>query len=110
MAPEVSEKQPHDGLCDWWSFGVMLHEMLLGFRPNFTDDWQTDFHGSLVSSAKNLLKGLWVIEPGQRISARGGASAVKNTSFFKGVSFEDHMNGRIRPPSTYNPARGALGN
>lgn len=90
--------------CDWWSFGVMLYEMLNGLRPAFSDDWETDYPSSL-GSAKGLIKGLFVHEPGSRIPARGGADAIKKNAFFKGVSFTDHLKGKAKPVSKYNPAR-----
>ena len=33
MAPEVVQKQQHDASVDYWSFGVLLFEMLTGDLP-----------------------------------------------------------------------------
>ena len=38
IAPEVFGKNGYNELADWWSVGVMLFEMLVGFPPFFADD------------------------------------------------------------------------
>lgn len=110
MAPEIHDKQPHDGQCDWWSVGVMLWEMLVGSRPNFDDDWDAGTYPSVIGgSAKDLLKALLVEDPSHRISARGGGSAVTQHKFFSGLSMSALAKGSVRPPRAA-AGRSALGN
>jgi len=33
MAPEILKKQKYDFAVDWWSFGVLLYEMIIGVFP-----------------------------------------------------------------------------
>ncbi|CAD8058490.1 unnamed protein product [Paramecium sonneborni] len=41
IAPEVFLQQGYDGTVDWWSVGVILYEMLVGYPPFYTDDPST---------------------------------------------------------------------
>lgn len=41
IAPEIVAERPYDGRVDWWSFGVLIYELLFS-RPPFTGP--TDQH------------------------------------------------------------------
>ena len=41
IAPEVFSQQGYTEIVDWWSVGVMLFEMVVGYPPFFSDDPQT---------------------------------------------------------------------
>ena len=38
IAPEVFGQQGYDECVDWWSVGVILFEMLVGYPPFFSDE------------------------------------------------------------------------
>jgi len=38
IAPEVFERKGYNESVDWWSLGVILFEMLVGYPPFFSED------------------------------------------------------------------------
>lgn len=47
MAPEILEEQPYDRAVDWWAFGVLMYEMLLGRAP-FSGEEEDDIYDSIL--------------------------------------------------------------
>ena len=84
VAPEVLKNVPYDQAVDMWSVGVILYVLLSG-SPPFTDENQSElfrkirmgewtFDGKeewkdISEEPKNLIRGLLVTNPGQRLTA-----------------------------------------
>eukprot|EP01006_Ploeotia_vitrea_P004478 TRINITY_DN114691_c0_g1_i1.p1 TRINITY_DN114691_c0_g1~~TRINITY_DN114691_c0_g1_i1.p1 ORF type:complete len:455 (+),score=32.10 TRINITY_DN114691_c0_g1_i1:65-1366(+) len=71
IAPEVLLKKGYGVECDWWSVGIIMYEMLVGYPPFYSDDSQQTCHkivrwseylkfpeDALSPDAISLLKGL----------------------------------------------------
>lgn len=100
IAPEVIWQKGYDETVDWWSFGVILFEMLVGYPPFYSDQpsvtWQKILHwrdhfvipveANLTPEARDLIHAL-VSEPETRLG-RNGAEEVKKHPFFKGLNWE----------------------
>jgi serine/threonine protein kinase len=84
VAPEVLKNAPYDQAVDMWSIGVILYVLLCGYPP-FVDENQTElfrkirmsewkFPGedwdSVSEEAKDLIRGLLVANPVQRLTAQ----------------------------------------
>ncbi|XP_062228691.1 protein kinase G11A-like [Phragmites australis] len=99
LAPEIIKGEGHGSAVDWWTFGIFLYELLFGKTP---------FKGSgnrvtlfnvigqplrfpeypVVSfPARDLIRGLLVKEPQQRLGYKRGATEIKQHPFFEGVNW-----------------------
>jgi serine/threonine protein kinase len=94
---------------DWWGFGVLLHEMLIGLPPFADDNRQILFRKitseepsfsyydeqvSISSEAKDLINKLLVKDPKNRIKPE----EIPFHPFFKKISFDDIYKRKITAP------------
>jgi len=49
MAPEVIQNLPQGFAVDWWSFGILIYEMIFGYPP-FLNDAKTKMYQKILSS------------------------------------------------------------
>lgn len=99
IAPEVFARTGYDETVDWWSIGVILYEMVVGYPPFFADDpsstcqkilhWRKTFsipkEAKLSPSSSDLIRRL-VADPQDRLG-RNGAQEIKSHPFFYGVDW-----------------------
>jgi len=97
IAPEVIEGFGHTSSVDWWTFGILLYEMLYGFTP-FRGRTRDDTFSHILHSGspkfpdeppaskeiKNLIKRLLDKDPRKRLGSEHGAADIKEHPFFKG--------------------------
>ncbi|KAG0063330.1 Serine/threonine kinase, partial [Linnemannia elongata] len=109
MAPEILEEQPYDRAVDWWAYGVLMYEMLLGRAP-FSGEEEDDIYDSILEDEplypqgfgrheQALLQSLLVKVPTNRLgSGPTDAEEIKAHAYFRNVNFDDVYHKRIRPP------------
>jgi classical protein kinase C len=109
MAPEILLEQRYGRAVDWWAFGVLTYEMLLGQSPFRGDDEDEIFDAILEDEplypitmprdAVSILQKLLTRDPTRRLgSSKEDAEELKRQPFFKDVNFDDVLNKRIPPP------------
>ncbi|KAG5645474.1 hypothetical protein DXG03_006019 [Asterophora parasitica] len=109
MAPEILLEQRYGRAVDWWAFGVLTYEMLLGQSPFRGDDEDEIFDAILEDEplypitmprdAVSILQKLLTRDPTRRLgSGKEDAEEIKRQPFFKDVNFDDVLNKRIPPP------------
>jgi len=112
LAPEVIQSKGYGRPVDWWAFGVILFEMLVGYPPFYDDNpfgiyekilaVKVHFPGNLDSNAKDLIKKLLVIDKTKRFGCmKNGASDVKEHKFYHGLNWNDLYHKRL--PAPYVP-------
>ncbi|KAJ7202787.1 protein kinase C1 [Mycena pura] len=109
MAPEILLEQRYGRAVDWWAFGVLTYEMLLGQSPFRGDDEDEIFDAILEDEplypitmprdAVSILQKLLNRDPLRRLGAgEDDAEEIKRQPFFKDVNWDDVVNKRIPPP------------
>ncbi|XP_020240632.1 serine/threonine-protein kinase KIPK2 [Cajanus cajan] len=99
LAPEIIKGEGHGAAVDWWTFGVFLYELLYGRTPfkgcnneetlanvvlqglRFPDSPFVSFQ------ARDLIRGLLVKEPENRLGSQKGAAEIKQHPFFEGLNW-----------------------
>ncbi|PIK57508.1 putative ribosomal protein S6 kinase delta-1 [Apostichopus japonicus] len=94
VAPEVQGLQPLTSACDWWSFGVLLFELLVGKSLHSCHPCGISTHTELSipthvsSEGGSLLKQLIQPIPHERLGAgRSGVDEIRSHPFFTGVDW-----------------------
>ncbi|CAL8328225.1 unnamed protein product [Boreogadus saida] len=105
IAPEILLGQKYNSSVDWWSFGVLLYEMLIGQSPFHGQDEEALFQSIrtdnpsyppwLPKDAKDILVKLFVREPEQRLGIKGN---VRQHIFFSGTDWDAMELRQVEPP------------
>ncbi|MCO5609895.1 hypothetical protein L7F22_064129 [Adiantum nelumboides] len=99
LAPEIIKGEGHGSAVDWWTFGIFLYEMLYGRTP-FKGGGNKATLFNVIGQhlkfpetppvsfpARDLIRGLLVKDPEQRIGCKRGATEIKQHPFFEGVNW-----------------------
>ena len=120
VAPEVLAYEGHNFMCDWWSFGILLYELLYGKTPFFNLDKDRMYDliksGSICfpkyleikgeekprnykvsEDAKNIIARLLEKDPDNRLG-KNGLSEIKKYPFFSSINFDNLKKKKIKAP------------
>ncbi|MBN3325591.1 KPCT kinase, partial [Atractosteus spatula] len=105
IAPEILLGQKYGNSVDWWSFGVLLYEMLIGQSPFHGNDEEELFQSIrtddpfyprwLPKDAKEILVKLFVREPERRLGVKGN---IRQHVFFRDINWTVLENREVEPP------------
>uniref|UniRef100_A0A8C7VAH3 Ribosomal protein S6 kinase n=1 Tax=Oncorhynchus mykiss TaxID=8022 RepID=A0A8C7VAH3_ONCMY len=115
MAPEVVNRRGHTLSADWWSYGVLMFEMLTGTLPFQGKDRKETMTMILKAKlgmpqflsqdAQSLLRNLFKRNPGNRLGAGpDGVEEIKRHSLFSTIDWNKLFRRELHPP--FKPASG----
>ncbi|XP_015920739.1 serine/threonine-protein kinase tricornered isoform X1 [Parasteatoda tepidariorum] len=100
IAPEVFMQTGYNSSCDWWSLGVIMYEMLMGYPPFCSETPQETYRKVMnwretlifppevpISNEARELIQRFCCEADKRIGANSGVEEIKQHSFFKGIDW-----------------------
>ena len=113
LAPEIIRDKEYGYSVDWYSFGLVLYEMLTGINPFKSGDEKSlvDKMNDILNKeipiprrlsveARDLLKQILAKDPANRIGCRskGGVEELKQHAWFRGIDWDMLYNKEIPPP------------
>ena len=111
IAPEIISNQGHAVAVDWWAFGILIFEMLVGTPPFVDDDpmrlYGQILHGQikfpeepkLTANAQSLLSKLLDLNPMARLgSFKKGSKDIVAHPFFAMLDIGDLPNRTLTAP------------
>ncbi|XP_056104956.1 ribosomal protein S6 kinase alpha-3 isoform X2 [Rhinichthys klamathensis goyatoka] len=115
MAPEVVNRRGHTYSADWWSYGVLMFEMLTGTLPFQGKDRKETMTmilkaklgmpQFLSSEAQSLLRSLFKRNPSNRLGAGAdGVEEIKRHPFYSTIDWNKLFRRELYPP--FKPASG----
>ncbi|KAI8333940.1 hypothetical protein BC941DRAFT_433396 [Chlamydoabsidia padenii] len=109
IAPEILLEQRYNRSVDWWAFGVLIYEMLLGQSPFKGEDEDEIFDAVLedeilypMTMSRNcvsICQKLLERNPARRLgSGKSDGQEVRQHVFFSGVNWDDLLAKKVTPP------------
>ena len=98
LAPEIIIGEGHDKNADWWSFGILIYEMLCGLPPFYVEKLERMYELiksgplkfpkriTLSDEAKDIIKKLLERNVKKRLGYNG-IKEIKEHPFFKDIDF-----------------------
>ncbi|CAD8112833.1 unnamed protein product [Paramecium sonneborni] len=113
LAPEIlTAKTGYDKTCDWWSFGALIYEMLVGAPPHYRDNKKEmirkiltqpiPYPQFLTEEAKSLLQQLLVVDPKKRLGFEQDGYEIMQHNFFRSINFQDLALRKTKPPYEFD--------
>lgn len=109
FAPEIILKMPYTKSVDWWSYGIVIYEMLTGYPPFYSDNIGTVYQqivnneprmsANISEVAQSLIQGLLSKDPDSRLgSGPEDFEAIKKHPFFSSIHWDDVYHKKIPMP------------
>eukprot|EP00118_Oscarella_pearsei_P025095 m.307496 g.307496 ORF g.307496 m.307496 type:complete len:742 (+) comp42357_c0_seq1:68-2293(+) len=108
IAPEIVEGKRYNRAVDWWSFGVLVYEMMIGQSP-FSGDDEDDLFDSILHDevtyprwlsmeAVSFISKLLDRDPATRLGMREDEEPIRKERFFQSMDWVKLEKKQIEPP------------
>lgn len=113
LSPEILQRQGHGKATDWWSFGAIIYEMLVGLPPFYSKDREKLYQNIkyaepkldyefLSEEAKDLCSKLLQKDPAKRLgSSEADAEEIMMHPWFECIDWAKISAKALAPP--YKP-------
>lgn len=109
IAPELLQNKPYGPGVDWWSFGIILFEMVQGTTPFYNKNRKymfqciarkdPSFPTTFSPALCEVIRGLLTKDVSSRLGCgAGGARDIMNSAFFSTIDFAKLDRKEISPP------------
>jgi len=109
IAPEVLLNKGHGKPVDWWTLGILMYEMIVGYPPFVDEDpmgiYQKILSGKIIfpklfdKNGKALVKRLLTADLGKRYgNLKNGVDDIKGHKWFKDINWENLLAKQIPAP------------
>jgi serum/glucocorticoid-regulated kinase 2 len=100
LAPEIITGEGHNKAADWWSFGILIYEMLCGIPPFYNENLDRMYELIKLSElrfpkkikisaeAQDLITKFLDRNQNTRLGSKNGLSEFKSHPFFQKIDFQ----------------------
>jgi len=110
LAPEIITGEGHNHNADWWSFGILIYEMLCGIPPFYNENLDRMYELIQMSElrfpkkikvsneAQDIISKFLVRNQNNRLGSKKGLEEFKSHPFFAKIDFDLLFKRKITPP------------
>ena len=110
LPPEIITREGHNKSADWWSYGILVYEMLFGIPPFFSinneklfklitqADLKFPSKIKISKNAKDFIKKLLIKNQNLRLGSNNGFEEIKEHPFFFGFNFKALEEKKLEAP------------
>ncbi|OQV20732.1 Protein kinase DC2 [Hypsibius exemplaris] len=109
LAPEIIQSRGYNKAVDYWAFGILCYEMLVGHPPFYSDnpievyqkilDGKIRWPKQIDLVAKDLIKKLLATDRTKRLgNMKNGVEDIKNHRWFRPINWASCLERNLEPP------------